>query len=136
MRSADPLALLDLMLATAHVTGLAREHVEAVQEIRQALICERCRLSPAERGSLPRMPDVPGSGPPDPDTTERLAAVISALQAGAPPAGLHVSNGIARALLSSPISRNEILVGGVAHLLHEVPFGSSGSWAYLSPAVV
>jgi len=133
MRSDDPLALLDLMLATARITGLAREHVEALLEIRQALLCERCRLSPAERGSLPGMP---GSGPPDPDTSERLAAVVAALQAGAPPAGLHISDGIARALLSSPISRNEIMVGGVAHLLHEVPFGSAGAWAYLSPAVV
>lgn len=131
--TSDPLALLDLMLATAHVDGAPRVVVDKLREIRQALICERCRLSPAERGSLPGMP---GSGPPDPDTSERLAAVVAALQAGAPPAGLHISDGIARALLSSPISRNEIMVGGVAHLLHEVPFGSAGAWAYLSPAVV
>lgn len=131
--TSDPLALLDLMLATAHVDGAPRVVVDKLREIRQALICERCRLSPAERGSLPGMP---GSGPPDPDTSERLAAVVAALQAGAPPAGLHISDGIARALLSSPITRNEIMVGGVAHLLHEVPFGSAGAWAYLSPAVV
>lgn len=82
------------------------------------------------------MPDVPGSGPPDPDTTERLAEVISALRAGTPIAGLHVSTGIARLLLSSPISRNEIMVGSVSHYLHEVSFGSLGAFAYLSPAVV
>jgi len=79
---------------------------------------------------------MPGSGPPDPDTTERLADVVAALRAGTPIAGLHVSTGIARLLLSSPISRNEILIGGASHFLHEVPFGSLGAFAYLSPAVV
>lgn len=79
---------------------------------------------------------MPSSGPPDPDSTERLNAVIAALQAGAPPTGLHVSDGIARALVSSEIIHNTVMLGGVAHLLHEVPFGSAGSWAYLSPAVV
>lgn len=131
MRStADPLALLDAMLATARVTGLAREHVEAIEEIRQALLCERCRLSPAERGSLPGMPDVPGSGPPDPDSTARLAEVIAALRAGTDP-GVKLSAGIARALLSVVPNRNVIPIGGIDHHLYEA-FGVG----FLSPAVV
>ena len=128
MRSADD--LLRDILRTAHVTGLAREHVEAVEEIRQALLCERCRLSPAERGSLPGMPDVPGSGPPDPDSTARLAEVIAALRAGTDP-GVKLSAGITRALLSVVPNRNAIPIGGIDHHLYEA-FGVG----FLSPAVV
>lgn len=39
----DTLALLDAMLRTARVTGLSREHVDAIETARQALVCERCR---------------------------------------------------------------------------------------------
>lgn len=80
---------------------------------------------------------MPGSGPTDPDSAERLAAVVAALQNGAPPTGLNVSDEIAKILVSSPIVHDDVLVGGTTgqpHKLYEVPF-SAGTWAFLSPVV-
>lgn len=126
----DPLALLDLMLATAHVDGAPRVVVDKLREIRQALLCERCRLSPAERGSLPRMPDVPGSGPPDPDNQSRLEEVVEAARSGVSLPGLTLSPGIIRFLAASSPVHGAVDIGGVPHLLYEA-FGVG----FLSPAV-
>ena len=60
------------------------------------------------------MPDVPGSGPPDPDSPARLAAVIAALREGVDP-GVKLSPGIARTLLAVTPIRNVIPLGGVDH---------------------
>ncbi len=75
------------------------------------------------------MPDLPGSGPPDPDTEQRLLEVIAALRAGADP-GVKVSAAVSRALLSATPTRNTVSLGGVSHFLYEV-----GGFAYLSPSV-
>lgn len=75
------------------------------------------------------MPDVPGSGPPDPDSTDRVTAIVNALRSGANP-GVKVSLAIARFLLSSPVTGNRVTVGGIDHYVYEV-----GGYALLSPSV-
>lgn len=80
-----------------------------------------------------------GSGPPDPDDETRLLFVISELKAGHAIPGLTVSADVRRALTTYATSRNTLLPcgsTGPALLLYEVPFGTSGSWAFLSPSVM
>ena len=76
------------------------------------------------------MPDMPGSGPPDPDSSERVAEILAALRGGEALPGLVVSIPVARAMLGGTVSRNTITVGGVPHLVYEA-FGV----AFLSPSV-
>lgn len=73
--------------------------------------------------------DMPGSGPPEPDTAPRLAEVIAALRAGTNP-GVKISAAVSRALLGAVVSRNEIHLGGYLHFLYEI-----GGVAFLSPPV-
>ena len=75
------------------------------------------------------MPDMPGSGPPDPDSSERVAEILAALRSGANP-GVKISLLIARLLLTSTVAGNRVIVGGIDHYVYEV-----NGYALLSPSV-
>ena len=75
------------------------------------------------------MPDMPGSGPPDPDSSDRVAAIVTALRSGANP-GVKISLLIARLLLTSTVAGNRVIVGGIDHYVYEV-----NGYALLSPSV-
>ena len=49
--------LLRDILRTAHVTGLSREHQEAIAEARRMLVCERCAVA-GGRASVVGMADL------------------------------------------------------------------------------
>jgi len=75
------------------------------------------------------MPDMPGSGPPDPDSSERVAEILAALRGGENP-GVKISLLIARLLLTSTVAGNRVIVGGIDHYVYEV-----NGYALLSPSV-
>lgn len=49
--------LLSMILATAKIRGFTREQTAALQEVHDAMTCERCVLVRPARGSLAGMPD-------------------------------------------------------------------------------
>ena len=51
------LDLLSMILATAKLRGFDREQAAALQEVHDAMTCERCVLVRRDRGSLAGMPD-------------------------------------------------------------------------------
>jgi len=75
------------------------------------------------------MPDLPGSGPPEPDSAERLLEVIDRLRASQYP-GVRVSPDVERLLLSTRPVGNTIPLSGASLLLYEVD-----GYALLSPPI-
>lgn len=76
------------------------------------------------------MPDVPGSGPPDPDNQSRLEKVVEAARSGVSLPGLTLSPGVTRLLAASSPMHGAVDIGGVSHVLYEA-FGVG----FLSPPI-